>query len=217
MRLKAATPGDTALLAAIHSWSVARAPRLLMMLPATAAPGEVVVLRGEGLDAGDLRVHFGETTTWAMPLSAQSAVTVVPADANGPAPLSVSRQGLRSNSLAWGGPPGDSPPRVLRIDPEEGACGVFRDTPVVALLSHSADRQSLDPHVLVVTDACSRVPGRVVLSPDGRVLVWQADRLLTAGMPHEVQCAGLRDLRGREITGRYSRFVPCDITWSELA
>jgi hypothetical protein len=187
-----------------------------MMLPADAAPGEAVVLRGEGLQGPDLQVHFGETTSWAVSLSPCSAVAVVPPDASGPAALTVSRQGLRSNSLAWGGPPGDKPPRVLRIDPGEGTAGVFRDTPVVALLSHAADRQSLDPHVLVVTDTSSRVPGRVVLSPDGRVLVWQSDRLLNPGEPHEVQCAGLRDLRGREIAGLFTRFVPCDLSWSDL-
>jgi hypothetical protein len=215
-RSAVALRGEAALLAAIHSWSVAQAPRLKMMLPANAAPGEVVVLRGEGLDTRDLSVHFGEATTWAVPLSPHSALAVVPADASGPAALSVSRQGLRSNSLAWGGSPSDPPPRVLRIDPGEGAAGVFRDTPVVALLSHAADRQSLDAHVLVVTDASSRVPGRVVLSADGRVLVWQSDRLLRAGECHEVQCAGLRDLRGREIAGLFTRFVPCDITWSDV-
>jgi hypothetical protein len=212
----AAVRGEAALLAAIHSWSTAQAPRLRMMVPANAGPGEVVVLRGEGLQAPDLQAHFGAAATWAMPLSPYSAVAVVPADASGPAALTVSRQGLRSNSLAWGGSPGDTPPRVLRIDPGEGAAGVFRDTPVVALLSHAADRQSLDAHVLVVTDASSRVPGRVVLSPDGRVLVWQSDRLLKAGESHEVQCAGLRDLRGREIAGLFTRFVPCDIAWSDL-
>ena len=210
------TRGEAALLAAIHCFAEGQTPRLKMMLPAHAGPGDVVVLRGEGLFAHDLQVHFGGATTWAVPLSPCSAVAVVPSDASGPAPLTVSRQGLRSNSLAWGGPPGDTPPRVVRIDPGEGAAGVFRDTPVVALLSHAADRQSLDPHVLVVTDASSRVPGRIVLSPDGRVLVWQSDRLLNAGESHEVQCAGLRDLRGREITGLYTRFVPCDITWSDL-
>jgi hypothetical protein len=216
-RVKVRPRGDAVLLAAIHSWSLAQAPRLRMMVPANAAPGEVVVLRGEGLDAHDLQVHFGDAVTWGMPLSSHSALAVVPADASGPAPLSVSRQGLRSNSLSWGGPPGDTPPRVLRIDPSEGAVGVFRDTPVVALLSHCADRHSLDAHVLVVTDESSRVPGRVILSPDGLVLVWQPDRLLKAGVPHEVQCAGLRDLRGREIASLYSRFVPCDLTWTDLA
>ena len=138
-------------------------------------------------------------------------------DPGSPAALTVTRRALRASSQSWGGSPGDVAPRVLRIDPGEGARGVFRDTPIVALLSHAAARHSLEAHVFVVTDRGSRVPGRVVLSPDGRVLVWQADRLLKAGEWHEARCAGLRDLRGREIAGLSSRFVPCDITWSDLA
>ena len=216
MKARNSARSDAALLAAIHVFAEARAPRLRMLIPADAQPGDTVVLRGEGLDAPGLVAHFGDTVAWATPLSPHSALAVVPDGASGPATVSVSRQGLRSNSLSWGGPPGDNPARVLRLEPAEGASGIFRDTPVVALLSHAASRDSLGDHVLVVTDTKGKVPGRVVLSPDGRVLVWQADRLLAAGVTHEVQCAGLRDLRGRELASYHSRFVPCDLSWSDL-
>jgi hypothetical protein len=217
VRARGSARGEAALLAAIHLFSEARAPRLRMLIPADAAPGDTVVLRGEELGAPDLTVHFGDTATWGMPLSPRSALAVVPGDANGPAAVSVSRHGLRSNSLSWGGPPGDNPARVLRLEPGEGATGIFRDTPVVALLSHAVDRASLRDEVLVVTDPSGKVPGRVVLSPDGRVLVWQGDRLLAPGVTHEVQCAGLRDLRGRELASYHGRFVACDLAWSDLA
>jgi hypothetical protein len=212
----AAVRGEKALLAAIHSWSFARAPRLRFLMPAHAGPGEVVIFRGEGLDGGDLKVHFGDAETWAASLSPRSAVAMVPADAQGPAPVSVSRHGLRSNSLSWGGPPGDQPARVLRIDPADGATGVFRDSPVVATLSHPAAPETVGEGALVVSCDDEVIPGWVSLSPDGRLVVWQPADELTPGVVHAVRCAGIRDGRGREMVPCESRFVPCGLAWSDV-
>jgi hypothetical protein len=200
--------GERALLAAIHCWAVHRVPRLVRVRPGDAAPGDVVLLEGEGLDGHDMRVHFGPVETWAIPLSGGALVAVVPAAASGPLPVAVSRQGLRSNTVGWDGPPGDRPARVVRIDPPDGATGVFLDDPVVVTLSHPADVASATAETFRVTDEAGEVPGTLRFSPDARVLVWTCPRPLRA-VDHAVTIAGLRDLRGREMAPHASRFLPC--------
>lgn len=201
--------GERALLAAIHCWAVQRVPRLARVRPADAAPGDVVVLEGEGLAGHDVRVHFGPVDTWAIALSPEAVVTVVPPAASGPLPVAVSRQGLRSNTVGWDGPPGDRPARVVRIDPGDGARGVFVDDPVVVTLSHPADVGSATAETFRVSDDCGDVPGDLRASPDARVLVWTGRRPLRGGIEHSVSIAGLRDLRGREMAAHASRFIPC--------
>lgn len=203
--------GERAVLAAIHTWAVDRVPRLARLRPADAAPGEVVVIEGDGLDGHDVRAHFGPVETWAIPLSARAAVALVPAAASGPLPVAVSRQGLRSNTVSWDGPPGDGRARVVRIDPGDDAVGVFRDDPVVATLSHPADLASVTPSAFRVTDDAGAVAGVVHPSPDARVLVWTASEALGAG-EHTVVIEGLRDLRGREMAPHRSRFSACRFT-----
>ena len=197
---------ERALLAAIHSWAVDRVPRLARLRPADAAPGDVVVIEGDGLDGHDVRAHFGPVETWAIPVSAHAAVAVVPFAAAGPLPVSVSRQGLRSNTVSWDGPRGDRRAQVLRIDPADGEMGVFRDDPVVATLSHPADLASLAPEVFRVADDEGDVPGIVRPSPDARVLVWTPARPLRPAA-HDLVIEGLRDLRGREMAPHRSRFT----------
>jgi hypothetical protein len=210
MRLRLAPGrGERALLAAIHCWAVHRVPRLLRVRPVDAAPGDVVLLEGDGLDGHDVRVHFGPVETWAIPLSSHAVVAVVPAAASGPLPVAVSRQGLRSNTAGWDGPPGERPARVVRIDPADGQGGVFIDDPVVATLSHPADLASATPETFRVSDDTGDVSGDLRASPDARVLVWTARRPLRGGVEHAVTIAGLRDLRGREMARHASRFVPC--------
>ena len=126
-----------------------------------------------------------------------------------PATAAVSRPGLRSNTVGWDGPPGDRPARVVRIDPADGARGVFLDDPVVATLSHPADVASATPETFRVADDAGDVPGDLRFSPDARVLVWTPRRLLRGGIEHAVTIAGLRDLRGREMASHASRFAPC--------
>jgi hypothetical protein len=147
--------------------------------------------------------------TWAIPLSGEAVVAVVPAAASGPLPVVLSRQGLRSNTVGWDGPPGDRPARVVRIDPADGATRVFLDDPVVATLSHPTDVASATAETVRVTDDTGQVPGRLRFSPDARVMVWTPQRRLRSGVPHTVAIAGLRDLRGREMAPHASGFVPC--------
>jgi hypothetical protein len=203
---------ERALLAAIHSWAIDRVPRLARVRPCDAAPGEVVVLEGDGLGGHDVRVQFGPVETWAVPLSPQALVTLVPPAASGPLPVSVTRQGLRSNSVGWDGPPGDRRAGVVRIDPGDGAAGVFRDDPVVALLSHPADAASLTAETFRVEHETGAVEGVLRLSPDARVIVWTAREALRADAEHLVSIAGLRDLRGREMAPHRSRFRACRFT-----
>ncbi len=118
-------------------------------------------------------------------------------------------QGLRASTVGWDGPPGDRPARVVRIDPEDGATGVFVDDPVVATLSHPADAASATADTVRVTDDRGEVPGWLQFSPDARVLVWTPQRPLRPGVQQTVTIAGLRDLRGREMARHASRFVPC--------
>ena len=204
--------GERAILAAIHSWAVDRVPRVARIRPADAAPGDVVVIEGDGLDGHDVRAHFGPVETWAIPLSARAAVTVVPAAASGPLPVAVTRQGLRSNSVGWDGPPGDRRAGVVRIDPCDGATGVFRDDPVVAVLSHPADAASVTSGTFRVADDAGEVVGVVRVSPDARVLLWTPQAPLRPEVEHLVTIAGLRDLRGREMAPHRSRFRACRFT-----
>jgi hypothetical protein len=109
------------------------------------------------------------------------------------------------------------PPTVLRMDPRDGATGVFRDAPVVVSLSHGADARTLGPETFRVEEAGrGPVPGRLRLSPDGSVLIWKAERLLTAGVEHVVTACGVRDARGREVAPHRSRFVPCDLVMDDV-
>jgi hypothetical protein len=122
-------------------------------------------------------------------------------------------------ALQWRGalraePAGDEPTRVLRVDPRDGAAGVFRDSPVVLRLSRPADPESLAPATLRVEGPLGAVPGRVGLSPDGECLIWTGERLFAADSLHFVVLRGLLDDRGREVAHHVSRFVSCDVAWS---
>jgi hypothetical protein len=121
-------------------------------------------------------------------------------------------------TLRAGAVPGDAEaPIVLRVNPEDGAVGVFRDAPVIVSLSHPVDPGSLTPDaVRVETSDGAVVEGRVSPSPDGAVLIWTAARTLTAGTVHFVALRGLRDRRGLELKPHVTRFVPCDLTLSDL-
>lgn len=109
------------------------------------------------------------------------------------------------------------PAVVLRVDPHDGATGVFRDATVVACLSHPADAASLGPETFRVEEAGTRaVPGRLALSPDRATVIWTARRLLTPGVEHLVTADGLRDTRGQPVGRHCSRFVPCDLVMADL-
>ena len=110
----------------------------------------------------------------------------------------------------------DEPVRVLHVDPMDGATGVFRDALVVAALSHPVEAGSIAAAVVAVEDEDGSVPGRATLSPDGRCVVWRAERLLVPGVAHRVTVAGLQDARGRTMAPHRSRFVPCDLTYRDV-
>jgi hypothetical protein len=110
------------------------------------------------------------------------------------------------------------PPLVLRVDPRDGATGVFRDTPVVACLSHAADAASLSPETFRVEEEGGHaVPGRLSLSPDRAVVIFTAGRLLQPGIAHVVTARGLRDARGLPVRPHSSRFVPCDLVIGDVS
>jgi hypothetical protein len=110
------------------------------------------------------------------------------------------------------------PPLVLRVDPRDGATGVFRDAPVVACLSHAADAATVSLDTFrVVEEGGSPVPGRVSLSPDRAVVIFTAGRLLRPGVAHVVTADGLRDLRGLPVRPYSSRFVPCDLVIGDVS
>lgn len=109
------------------------------------------------------------------------------------------------------------PPLVLRVDPRDGATGVFRDAPVVACLSHAADAASVSPATFrVEEEGGGAVPGRLSLSPDRAVVIFTAGRLLRPGVAHVVTAEGLRDARGLVVRPHSSRFVPCDLVASDV-
>ena len=190
------------------------APRLRRLLPSTGRAGDNLFLEGDHLDGADLRVDFGMTSTWAVALDDRTAFCIVPPGAG--STVAVSRFGLRSNTLAFGGAWDDEPMRVVRVDPADGLTGVFRDTPILVRLSRAADAGSLTLQSFRVEDAGGLVPGHARLSPDGYVIIWQGSRLLEAGVEHRLLIAGLRDRRGREIASFRSRFAPCTLIRAEL-
>lgn len=189
-------------------------PRLRRLLPRSAAPGDNLFLEGDYLAGPDLRVDFGFVATWAVPLDDHTAYCIVPQAAG--SSVSVSRLGLRSNTLVFGSGWGDDPTRVLRVDPADGLTCVFRDTPVLVRLSRPAAESSLREATFRIEDLAGPVPGHARLSPDGHVVIWRAHRLLDAGIEHAVVLAGLLDQRGRPVTPHRSRFVPCTLVRAEL-
>jgi hypothetical protein len=110
----------------------------------------------------------------------------------------------------------DVPTRVLRIDPADGAVGVFGDAPVVAVLSRPLDRPSVNDTTFEVRGDAGPVAGTLRTSPDGRAVVWTPTRPLTPGQVHQVAAAGLRDARGQPVEPHRSTFVPCAMTESDL-
>jgi hypothetical protein len=125
-------------------------------------------------------------------------------------------RGLRGPGTSWRDRPDGLTPCVLRIEPPDGARGVFRDAPVVACFSRPADPRTVTPATFVVLDEQGGVPGGVWTSLDGRVAVWTPARLLTAGVLHCVRVAGLLDRQGRAFSVHESAFVPGDLALGDL-
>jgi hypothetical protein len=108
----------------------------------------------------------------------------------------------------------DDPTRVLRVDPRDGASGVFRDSPVVVRLSRPADPESLSSATFRVEGPRGAVPGRLGCSPDRECLIWTGEELFASDALHFVVVRGLHDHRGQEVVPHVSRFVCCDVVWS---
>lgn len=107
--------------------------------------------------------------------------------------------------------------RVLRIEPGDGATGVLRDAAVVLKLSCPVDEASLGPDAVTVCDCEGRVPGRLLVSGEGDLLVWQPQRPLRPDVLHFVLARGLRDGLGRALPQHCSRFVPGPLGLFDLA
>lgn len=134
----------------------------------------------------------------------------------GPSQGATLRVALRPGASPGSVPNGDEP-IVVRVDPLDGATGVFRDTPVIVSLSHPADPSTLVPETFrVEAGGVTEVPGQLSASPDGAVLIWVATRPLAPGVVHFVAITGVRDRRGQAIKAHVSRFVPCDIALADL-
>lgn len=131
------------------------------------------------------------------------------------APESAGR-GLRAPGTVWPAVPDRLASCVLRVDPADGARGIFRDAPVIACFSRPADRHSLSVETFLVLDEEGSVPGDVWTSLDGRVAVWTPARLLVPGRVHCIRIAGIRDLRGCEMSVHESAFVPGDLALGDL-
>lgn len=190
------------------------APQLRRLIPSFGLPGDNLFLEGDDLAGGDLRVEFGSTTTWAVALDDRMAFCIVPLAADGP--VTVSRFGLRSKAIPFGGFDGDDPTRVLRVDPADGLKGVFRDTPVLVRLSRPVDAATVCAATFRIESAGRCVSGDRRLSPDGRVVIWRSERLLEPAIEYQLVIAGVRDERGREVLPHQSRFVPSTLSWAEL-
>jgi hypothetical protein len=111
----------------------------------------------------------------------------------------------------------DVPSLVVHVEPQDGATGTLRDSPVLTRLSRRVDPASLNASTFRVEDAAGPVPARLGTSPDGFVLVWWPQRLLLPGVEHRVVTEGLRDAVGRVVPSHESRFVPGGFSGMDLA
>jgi hypothetical protein len=108
-------------------------------------------------------------------------------------------------------------PLVLRVDPRDGASGIFCDTPVIVSLSQPADPLSVTEDTFRVEAAgFEALDGTIRMSPDGSVLIWTGARTLAPGVVHFVAVRGVRDRRGLPVRTHVSRFVPCDVALADL-
>ena len=123
---------------------------------------------------------------------------------------------LRAPGTLWPPVPDGCASCVLRVDPADGSRGVFRDAPVVVCFSRPADRRTVSAETFLVVDEEGVVAGEVWTSLDGRVAVWTPAGLLTPGRVHGVRLAGVRDLRGGEVSVHESAFVPGALARSDL-
>jgi hypothetical protein len=114
-------------------------------------------------------------------------------------------------------PEDDAPASLLRIEPQDGAVCVFRDSPVVAHYSRPLDPASVGAETFRVWADEGVVSGRLRLSPDGSVLIWEPGAPLGSFVHHFVSSSGLRDARGREVAERLSRFLTCDLMRRDLS
>jgi hypothetical protein len=114
---------------------------------------------------------------------------------------------LRPHGGAMDGAFSDDAPRVLRVDPWDGATTVFGDAPVVITLSHAADGGTLDARTVRICAGGHAACGHVTQSPDGRVVIWTPETPLARGLQHTVEVSGVRDRRGREVLPHRSAFT----------
>ncbi len=105
---------------------------------------------------------------------------------------------------------------VVRVEPEDGATGVMRDSPVLLRLSRRVDPGSVSAEAFQVRDGGGPVPATLELSPDGFVLIWRAERPLAPDVEYVVLACGLRDQAGREVAAHRSRFAPCGLSGADL-
>lgn len=120
-------------------------------------------------------------------------------------------------ALRPGPPPAPVPARVLRVEPVDGATGVLRDAAVLLKLSAPVDESSLALGAVTVRDDQGAVPGHLLVSGEGDLLVWQPQRRLSPEALHFVLARGLRDAHGRELPEHCSRFVAGPLALADLA
>jgi hypothetical protein len=111
--------------------------------------------------------------------------------------------------------PADTPPRVLWVEPEDGAQGVLCDSVVLVRFSQPIDPKSLGQ--LQWLDPDGDVPARFETSRDRRVLIAHAERALYPFTPHLLRIDGVRDERGRLLPGVETRFVSGPIAHADIA
>jgi len=110
----------------------------------------------------------------------------------------------------------EEPLRILRVDPTDGAAGVFRDSPVVVSFSHPIDSASLAGEALRVEAAGHELAGEWRLSPDGAVAMWIATDPLKPGREHLIVASGVKDRQGREVPRHESRFLAGDLSFEDI-
>jgi len=109
-----------------------------------------------------------------------------------------------------------SPAWVRRVEPADGERLVLCDSPVVLLVSHALDPRSVNLDNVRVLDPLGDLPGRVRLSSDGRLLIWESTELLVPGALHTVRVSGLLDVAGVVVQDHESCFTTCGLRRLDL-
>jgi len=160
----------------------------------------------EGIDAGD---SAGKQVSAAGDVNGDGIgdllVSAPSADPNGR--VDVGEVYLLYGRTDWLGATDTTAPRVAIVLPADGAVDVQLATDIVLVMSEPVSPVTADVDSVILTLNGVKVPGRVLVSPDGMVVTFDPDGALAANSDFVVQANGiLEDLSGNSALAFISTF-----------